>query len=404
MTADPAATFLVMAADADTAAEATHSWRDAGLTVRGLRGRKMKTEDALYDECAAALQFPAYFGENWDALDECLSDIEWLPITVGISLIIHDPLEVLADCDGGLEVFTRILNTAAQTYAEPIALGEWWDRPAVPFHVVLHATAEDVAAVTQRWIAAGASVAADGGGRAEQLPIVLTTLQRALLELGLEDWIPLPEAVTDPVVIEAVGSGDPVEKISSALLELLALGRVEFWSGPWDADPSPVPATAVRRLLLDRRRHSFDAEARAGLDGVYYVNVNNFRSAPADDPTEVASESQRATESDAFVKAFRAWRECPFPSPPDDDDLDDIHKGLIYVDAMVADSAIPYADGREPGTIPTQALEELDVILGLPASVPLGLSEADRLRVTEYAKYAGLLRRVVNALREGGDE
>jgi hypothetical protein len=43
---------------------------DAGLTVRMTRGRKMRTVDGLFDEMAAALQFPCYFGANWDAFSE----------------------------------------------------------------------------------------------------------------------------------------------------------------------------------------------------------------------------------------------------------------------------------------------------------------------------------------------
>jgi hypothetical protein len=35
---------------------------------------KLSTPASVFDEFAAALDFPKYFGRNWDALDECFSD------------------------------------------------------------------------------------------------------------------------------------------------------------------------------------------------------------------------------------------------------------------------------------------------------------------------------------------
>src|ERR1700730_8260575 len=67
---------------------------------RVIRGRKATTEPAFFDECAAAWQFPYYFGENWDAFEECLADLEWLPaeaymfcVTQGIHLLEKEPSE-----------------------------------------------------------------------------------------------------------------------------------------------------------------------------------------------------------------------------------------------------------------------------------------------------------------------
>lgn len=75
--------LLLLPADAKAAAEAIWGWREAALTIRAVRGRKMRTVHGLFDEMAAALQFPYYFEENWAAFDECLADMDWLPMNRG---------------------------------------------------------------------------------------------------------------------------------------------------------------------------------------------------------------------------------------------------------------------------------------------------------------------------------
>jgi hypothetical protein len=42
--------------------------------VHTVRGRKSRTVAIFFDEVAAALQFPYYFGENWNALGDLLND------------------------------------------------------------------------------------------------------------------------------------------------------------------------------------------------------------------------------------------------------------------------------------------------------------------------------------------
>jgi hypothetical protein len=68
---NPDGALLVAEVDPPTAGNAVRAMRAAGLIAVVVRGRKMRTRNALYDELGAALQFPSYFGENWNAVHEC---------------------------------------------------------------------------------------------------------------------------------------------------------------------------------------------------------------------------------------------------------------------------------------------------------------------------------------------
>src|SRR3990167_6838689 len=50
----------------------------AGFALRVIHGKKCSTPAGLFTEFARALDFPDYFGHNWDAMEECLADLEWL--------------------------------------------------------------------------------------------------------------------------------------------------------------------------------------------------------------------------------------------------------------------------------------------------------------------------------------
>ena|ERR1035437_1390290 len=116
--------------------------RSPGLAVRFLRGKKMATVQSMFDEFAAALQFPYYFGSNWAAFDECLADLAWLPATAYV-LTIWDSAALLAKESTEYEILFGILERVCVEWSTPIAVGESWDRPAVPFHVVFHSNLEN---------------------------------------------------------------------------------------------------------------------------------------------------------------------------------------------------------------------------------------------------------------------
>jgi hypothetical protein len=57
---------------------------EAHLDVSGLTSSK-----ALHEAIATAFEFPSYYGKNWDAFDECLSDSSLRKIKItGIASLI----------------------------------------------------------------------------------------------------------------------------------------------------------------------------------------------------------------------------------------------------------------------------------------------------------------------------
>lgn len=55
-----------------------YNLRGNGNYVAYIRGGRCDTYQGFDREFSAALQFPDYYGENMNAFDECIADLEWL--------------------------------------------------------------------------------------------------------------------------------------------------------------------------------------------------------------------------------------------------------------------------------------------------------------------------------------
>ena len=88
--------------------------QDSALRVSriGLAGTAGKA--ALLERVAAALEFPRWFGANWDALEDCLSDLSWTKAD-GHVLLIEDAAGLPPDERG---IFVDILASAAAAWTE----------------------------------------------------------------------------------------------------------------------------------------------------------------------------------------------------------------------------------------------------------------------------------------------
>ena len=103
------------------------------FALRIIQGTKCQTTAGLLTEHARALDFPDYFGHNWDALEECLTDLEWLPAK-GYILLITDAGCVLPDDEEEYETFLEILRDAGEAWGTGQAgMGT---RRATPFHAL----------------------------------------------------------------------------------------------------------------------------------------------------------------------------------------------------------------------------------------------------------------------------
>ena len=117
------------------------------FVLRIIQGAKCQTIAGLLTECARALDFPDYFGHNWDALEECLIDLEWLPAK-GYILFITDAGYVLPDDEEEYETFLEILRDAGEAWGSGQAgMGA---RRATPFHA-LFAVSEQEKAKRTHW-------------------------------------------------------------------------------------------------------------------------------------------------------------------------------------------------------------------------------------------------------------
>jgi RNAse (barnase) inhibitor barstar len=114
------------------------------VAIRVLRGAKMESMAGFYDELAAALQFPLYFGRNWAALDECLADLEWLPSDAYLLVFADAPSVLKSAGEGDAEAFFKLLSRIGSEWAEGSSLGVGFERKPTPFHVVLNVGVAEV--------------------------------------------------------------------------------------------------------------------------------------------------------------------------------------------------------------------------------------------------------------------
>lgn len=98
----------------------------------------LSSKQELLATIASALRFPSYFGHNWDALDECLTDLSWLP--AGDVIVIHRDLPLAMDSEA-CSIYLSILWDAAQRWKQQgsnLFFASWNDQETIAQSQLAH--------------------------------------------------------------------------------------------------------------------------------------------------------------------------------------------------------------------------------------------------------------------------
>jgi len=72
----------------------TSGLKQQGIQIFYLDGREACDKPSFLSKIATVMKFPDYFGHNWDALDECITDLDWCPAERYV--LIYDQSEIFS--------------------------------------------------------------------------------------------------------------------------------------------------------------------------------------------------------------------------------------------------------------------------------------------------------------------
>ena len=88
--------------------------------------KAVKSKETMLDWIGRELSFPDYFGTNWDALYDCLTDMEWKPAP-GYVIMLNQFEKFSEKCYEDAETAMDIFTAAALH----------WKKKGYPFYIIL---------------------------------------------------------------------------------------------------------------------------------------------------------------------------------------------------------------------------------------------------------------------------
>jgi RNAse (barnase) inhibitor barstar len=108
MLKDPKTSGVYMLEESPSVEHLEKLTSERGLAFFRLEGQEIRDKDQFLKQASLALRFPEYFGNNWDAFADCLTDMSWHE-TDGF-VILYDHFDSLAahsprDFEMALDIF-----------------------------------------------------------------------------------------------------------------------------------------------------------------------------------------------------------------------------------------------------------------------------------------------------------
>jgi RNAse (barnase) inhibitor barstar len=105
----PSGVYLIDAAERELVLR--HDVFPSEFAVAVLDGHEAGTRAGFFRQMARALRFPDYFGHNWDAVYDCLTDLNWLP-AAGYVLVLDGFERLATDEPDQWEIGLKVLREA----------------------------------------------------------------------------------------------------------------------------------------------------------------------------------------------------------------------------------------------------------------------------------------------------
>ena len=99
-----------------------------GIAVFYLNGRSIHTKKDFFRAARDVMKLPDYFGGNWDAFEECINDLSWLPAR-GYILVYENTSPFFSGNPDDERILKEILHDARENHGQE----------GVPFEFILTA-------------------------------------------------------------------------------------------------------------------------------------------------------------------------------------------------------------------------------------------------------------------------